>query len=152
MKKNLIYLMVGIAAVLANAAQASRPNIVLILVDDMGPGEPSYAGGIVPTPAIDSLATEGMNFTDAHTSSSVCTPTRYGILTGRYNWRSPLKRSVIFSTTAKALMDPKRLNLQDFLKKEGYHTGLVGKWHLGLDWALLPKDDPAYKEKMFNSC
>ncbi|MEN8229426.1 MAG: arylsulfatase [Bacteroidota bacterium] len=116
------------------------PNIVLILADDMGPGEPSHAGGIIPTPALDAMAKEGMRFTDAHTSSAVCTPTRYGILTGRYNWRSRLKRGVLFNTTDSALMDPERLNLSNFLQKAGYHTACIGKWHLGADWVRLPKD------------
>ena len=77
----------------------------------MGPGEMSHTGSIIPTPALDKLADEGMRFTDAHTSSSVCTPTRYGILTGRYNWRSRLKRGVLVQVNSKALMDPNRLNL-----------------------------------------
>ena len=125
---------------------ASKPNIILILVDDMGPGEPSYAGGIIPTPAIDRLANEGMNFTDAHTSSAVCTPTRYGILTGRYNWRSRLKKGVLIGATNSALMDPQRLSLPGFLRNEGYHTAIVGKWHLGLDWVVYDKKGPEYKE------
>lgn len=125
--------------VLANST-SEFPNIVLILADDMGPGEPSHAGGIIPTPALDSLAKEGMLFTDAHTSSSVCTPTRYGILTGRYNWRSRLKGSVLFNATDRALMDPERLNLPDFLQKAGYHTVCIGKWHLGADWVRLPEE------------
>ena len=114
-----------------------KPNIILILADDMGPGEPSHMGGLVPTPAIDRLAAEGMRFTDAHSTSSVCTPTRYGLLSGRYNWRSRLKRSVLVAPTDKALMDPKRQNLPAFLKQTGYHTGLVGKWHLGADFERL---------------
>ncbi|PXA04701.1 arylsulfatase [Coraliomargarita sinensis] len=114
-----------------------KPNIILILADDMGPGEPSHMGGLVPTPAIDSLAAEGMRFTDAHTSSSVCTPTRYGLLTGRYNWRSRLKRFVLIDATEKALMDPKRLNMPAFLKEQNYHTGMIGKWHLGADFERL---------------
>ena len=81
----------------------------------------------VPTPALDKLAEEGMRFTDAHTSSSVCTPTRYGILTGRYNWGSRLKRGVLVQVNSKALMDPNRLNLPNFLQQQGYHTGLVGR-------------------------
>ena len=100
-----VVLSVGRGARSAPAAKGA-PNIVLILADDMGPGEPSFAGGLVPTPALDRMVREGMRFTDAHTSSSVCTPTRYGILTGRYNWRSRLKSSVLFNPTDKALMDP----------------------------------------------
>lgn len=128
------------------AFSRGKPNIILILADDMGPGEPSHMGGIVPTPAIDRLAAEGMRFTDAHSSSSVCTPTRYGILTGRYNWRSRLKRGVLVAPTAKALMDPERLNLPAFLQQRGYHTGLVGKWHLGADFELLDSP-PAGKNR-----
>ncbi len=135
------------AADVKDAPVPARPNIVLILADDMGPGEPSYAGGIVPTPALDRMVREGMRFTDAHTSSSVCTPTRYGILTGRYNWRSRLKSSVLFSPTDRALMDPDRLNLSNFLQKAGYHTACVGKWHLGADWVKLPKGADLGKDK-----
>ncbi len=120
-----------------------KPNIVFILVDDMGAGEPSYVGGLIPTPAIDSLAEQGMQFTDAHTSSSVCTPTRYSILTGRYNWRSRLKSAALVKATSPALMDANRLTLAKMLKQSGYQTGLVGKWHLGVDWQLLDKsNDP----------
>jgi arylsulfatase A len=123
------------------------PNIVLILADDMGVGEPSHAGGIIPTPALDGMAKEGMRFTDAHTSSAVCTPTRYGILTGRYNWRSRLKSGVLQRATDRALMDPKRLNMSNFLQKAGYHTACIGKWHLGADWVRLPKDTGKKKDQ-----
>lgn len=117
----------------------NKPNIILILADDMGVGELSHEGGLVATPSLDKMAKEGMRFTDAHTSSSVCTPTRYGILTGRYNWRSRLKSGVLSNVTAKALMDPNRVNLPTFLKNEGYATAMFGKWHLGVDWQLLSK-------------
>jgi len=127
---------VGFSALAASSEV--MPNIVLILADDMGAGEPSYAGGLIPTPALDSMAREGMRFTDAHTSSAVCTPTRYGILTGRYNWRSRLKSAVLFNATDRALMDPERLNLSNFLQDAGYHTACIGKWHLGHLPEFLP--------------
>lgn len=122
---------------------AEKPNIILILADDMGVGEVSHNGGLIPTPELDRMAAEGMRFTDAHTTSSVCTPTRYGILTGRYNWRSRLKSGVLVNVHSEALMNPNRLNIASFLKQSGYHTACVGKWHLGADWELLPpKEDP----------
>ena len=93
--KTLVFLIVACFPFLAPAL-TDKPNFVFILADDMGYGDISHAGGKIPTPNLDRLRAEGMRFTDAHTTSSVCTPTRYGILTGRYNWRSPLKKSVLF--------------------------------------------------------
>jgi arylsulfatase A len=142
---------VTMAAKPQSQSKSRRPNIVLILADDMGPGEPSHAGGLIPTPALDQLASQGMRFTDAHTSSSVCTPTRYGILTGRYNWRSRLKRGVLVAASSAALMDPNRLNLPDFLQASGYHTGCVGKWHLGADWVKLPAVSKSRRKGQFES-
>ena len=94
-----------------------KPNIILILADDMGVGEVSHNGGIIPTPALDQMAAEGMRFTDAHTTSSVCTPTRYGILTGRYNWRSRLKSGVLVNVHSDSLMDPEAPQPGKFLCK-----------------------------------
>jgi len=128
-----------LAALLAcGFAAAASPNIVFILADDMGYGDPHHAGGIVPTPAIDRLAAEGMRFTDAHTTSSVCTPTRYAIMTGRYNWRSPMKKGVL-GGFSKPLIPEKRPTVASFLADAGYQTAVVGKWHLGLGWEKLPK-------------
>ncbi len=95
--------------------------------------------GKIKTPYLDQLAAEGMRFTDAHTSSSVCTPTRYGILTGRYNWRSTLKSGVLTGRSV-ALIPSSRTTVASLLKKQGYHTAFIGKWHLGWDWA--EKDGP----------
>lgn len=118
-----------------------KPNIVFILADDMGYGDVSAynENSKIKTPYIDQMVSEGVMFTDAHTSSAVCTPTRYGILTGRYNWRSTLKRGVL-SGYSEALITPDRVTIGKFLHKEGYKTAYIGKWHLGWDWTFVAKD------------
>ncbi len=119
----------------------SLPNIIYILADDLGYGDIGSFNpeGKIRTPHIDKLTAEGMKFTDAHTSSAVCTPTRYGIITGRYNWRSPLKQGVL-TGVSKALIPNIRTTTASLLKRAGYQTGFVGKWHLGWDWALTEGD------------
>ena len=114
---------------------ARRPNIVFILADDMGFGDMACQNpdSKVPTPNLDRLATEGMRFTDAHSPSAVCTPTRYATLTGRYAWRGRLKRSVLWCWD-RPLIEPDRLTVGKMLKPLGYDTACVGKWHLGMDW------------------
>ncbi|MEP1486829.1 MAG: arylsulfatase [Algibacter sp.] len=118
-----------------------KPNIIFILADDLGYGDVSSynENSKIKTNNIDQLAAEGVMFTDAHTSSAVCTPTRYGILTGRYNWRSTLKKGVL-GGYSKALIAPNRTTIGKFLKNEGYHTAYIGKWHLGWDWTFVEKD------------
>ena len=120
----------------AGLASADAPNVVLILADDMGYGDVRSLnpGSVLPTPNLDRLAAEGMRFTDAHTPSSVCTPTRYGLLTGRYAWRGSLKRGVL-DGYGEPLIEPGRPTLGSLLKSHGYHTAAVGKWHLGLGFA-----------------
>jgi len=113
---------------------ADRPNIVYILADDLGYGDVQCLNpkqGKIATPQMDRLAKEGMVFTDAHTSSSVCTPTRYGVLTGRYNWRSRLQSGVLFGFD-QPLISPDRLTVPGLLKQQDYTTAIIGKWHLGL--------------------
>jgi len=112
------------------------PNIIFILADDMGYGDAAYAGGKIATPHLDRLAKEGMQFSDAHTSSAVCTPTRYGILTGRYNWRSPLKKGVL-NGFSKPLIPTSRMTVASLLGEAGYTSSVIGKWHLGLGWKKL---------------
>ena len=112
----------------------SKPSIVFIYADDMGYGDVQCYNperGKIPTPHIDKLASEGMMFTDAHTSSSVCTPSRYGLLTGRYNWRTDLQAGVIWGYS-KPLIAPDRLTVAGLLKASGYSTAIIGKWHLGM--------------------
>jgi arylsulfatase A-like enzyme len=134
LKSNLLVACLGVFMI--QAASAASPNIVYILADDMGYGDPAHAGGKIPTPNLDRLAKEGMRFTDAHTSSAVCTPTRYGILTGRYNWRSPLKKSVLWGLS-DPLIPESRQTVASMLRDAGYGTSVIGKWHLGLKWAKL---------------
>lgn len=122
--------------------ETSKPNIIYILADDLGYGDVAILNpeSKIPTPNLDQLAKEGMIFTDAHTSSSVCTPTRYGILTGRYNWRSELKQSVL-TGKSKALIDINRSTVASLLKNQGYHTAFIGKWHLGWNWTMIDSLD-----------
>ncbi|MEL7160467.1 MAG: arylsulfatase [Bacteroidota bacterium] len=114
----------------------AHPNIIVILADDLGYGDVSafHPGNKIKTPNIDRIANEGMRFTDAHTSSAVCTPTRYGLLTGRYNWRTRLKQGVL-TGKSKALIPNQQSTLASVLRQSGYHTAFIGKWHLGWDWA-----------------
>jgi arylsulfatase A-like enzyme len=117
----------------AEAAPASRPNIVLILADDFGFGSLNCYGAdkrLVRTPNLDRLAREGVRFTDANTPSSVCSPSRYSVLTGRYCWRTPLKNGVL-STYAPLHIETDRMTIASLLKSQGYQTAAVGKWHLG---------------------
>jgi arylsulfatase A len=115
------------------ASAANRPNIIVILADDYGYGSAGCYGAdpkLVRTPAIDRLAAEGRRFTDGNTTSSVCSPTRYSLLTGRYCWRTTLKHEVL-GTFSPLHIEPTRVNLASMLKQKGYRTASVGKWHLG---------------------
>jgi arylsulfatase A-like enzyme len=120
------------------AAEPSKPNILLIPADDLGYGDVQCYNperGKIPTPHIDRLAKQGMKFTDAHTSSGVCSPTRYALLTGRYHWRSRLQTGIV-GYLEEPLIAPDRLTLVGLLKQHGYRTACIGKWHLGWDWSL----------------
>lgn len=133
MKVILSTFLVSVTVVLSLSA-ADKPNIIFILADDLGYGDvaANNSASRIPTPAMDRLAKEGMRFTDAHSPSAVCTPTRYAILTGRYCWRTSLNRGVL-NGFGKALLEPDRITLPEMLRKQGYATACVGKWHLGLD-------------------
>ena len=122
----------------SHALAGSKPNIIIILADDLGYGDVKCYNperGKIPTPNIDKLASQGMRFTDAHTSSGVCSPTRYTLLTGRYHWRSSLQ-SYVVNYLQGPIIGPGRLTLASLLKQHGYRTGAIGKWHLGWDFQL----------------
>jgi len=132
-----------IALFMAAALQAAKPNIIFILADDMGYGDVQALNpkSKIPTPHLNRLAKEGMTFTDAHSPSGVCTPTRYGVITGRYCWRSRLKRGVLGGYSAP-LIEKDRPTVGSVLQKAGYHTAAIGKWHLGMTMARLKGGKP----------
>lgn len=117
----------------ASASTTKKPNIIYVLCDDLGWGDLACYNefSMVPMPNANRLATQGMRFTDMHSSSAVCTPSRYSILTGRYCWRSKLKKGVLDGESTN-LIEPGRLTVPGLLKQQGYYTAGVGKWHLGL--------------------
>lgn len=121
-------------------AVAERPNVIVIYTDDQGFGDASCLNpdSKFQTPNIDRLAREGVAFLDAHCSDTVCTPSRYGLLTGRYNWRTELKKGV-FNAEHACLIADGRMTLASLFRDHGYHTAMVGKWHLGMDFPGTPK-------------
>ena len=137
-----------LAFVALSIQAASKPNIVVIYADDLGYGDIQCYNpkrGKIPTPHVDKLASQGMRFTDAHSSSGVCSPSRYTILTGRYHWRSRLQRGIV-GLWGAPVITPDRLTIGALAKKHGYHTACIGKWHLGWNWPI-----PAGKKKLFLS-
>ncbi|MDA9260371.1 arylsulfatase [Puniceicoccaceae bacterium] len=139
MKQSILTILVtGLAALSAFAAE-SKPNIIYILADDMGYGDVKCLNperGMIATPHMDRVAAEGMTFTDTHTTSSVCTPTRYGIITGRYNWRT-WKQEHVLDGYDLPLIPTTRMTVPSFLSENGYTTAMIGKWHLGLEIATI---------------
>ena len=131
-------LLIPLLAVLAGTSclppadhAVERPNVLFILADDLGYGDLScYGADKVSTPHIDSLAAEGRRFTDVHSPCSVCTPSRYNLLTGRYAWRTWVGSGTLWSNDP-ILIEPERFTLADLFKKQGYITACIGKWHLG---------------------
>lgn len=121
---------------ICNAQTDSLPNVIFVLADDLGIGDisPTNPACKIKTPKLQEMAGQGLTFLDAHSSSSVCTPTRYGLLTGRYNWRSRLARGVL-SGRSTHLIPAERETVAHLLHRAGYHSKMIGKWHLGWDWA-----------------
>lgn len=120
------------------AATTKRPNIVILLADDMGYGDVAVQNpeSKIATPHLDRLAREGMRFTDAHSSSGICSPSRYALLTGRFHWR---KFHDIVGAFGPSVFDASELKLPEMLRQQGYRTACIGKWHLGWDWNAIKR-------------
>ncbi|MEP2774691.1 MAG: arylsulfatase [Luteolibacter sp.] len=140
--------LVLVALLGATAHAETKPNVIIIFADDMGYGEIQALNperSKIPTPSLNKLAEEGMIFTDAHTTSSVCSPSRYGLLTGRYNWRSTLQRGVLQGGD-DPLIAADRLTLGKLFQSQGYVTGMFGKWHLNYSYEM-PEGAQKLKDK-----
>ena len=134
----------GQAAPAQSEAPSTKPNIIVILADDLGFGDVYCYNpdrGKIPTPHLDRLAAQGMRFTDAHSSSGVCSPSRYTLLTGRYHWRTRLQSGIV-NLWKPPLIAPRRLTIAGMLRQHGYRTACIGKWHLGWDWPIGPEQEP----------
>jgi arylsulfatase A len=142
LKTVLILLSSGLIA--SAAIESAKPNILILYADDMGFGDLQIQNpnGKIPTPNLDRLATEGMRFTDAHSSSGVCTPSRYAMLTGRYHWR---KFYGIVDAFGSSVFSDEELTMPEMLQANGYTTAIIGKWHLGWDWDSIRR--PNAKKK-----
>ena len=127
------------------SAEVRHPNVVLIFADDMGYGDVTCydAESKIHTPNLDQLAKGGMRFTDAHSASAVCTPSRYALLTGRYAWRTGLKSGVL-GGFSQPLIEKERMTVADLFQGKGYRTACIGKWHLGMDWGGGMRGEKGY--------
>lgn len=133
-------------------AKDSLPNILIIYADDLGYGDVQCYNpdrGKIPTPHMDSLAAQGMMFTDGHSSSGVCSPSRYTLLTGRYHWRSSLQKGIV-GRWKEGLIAADQLTIGGLAKQVGYRTACIGKWHLGWDWDIPKNDQPYFDAGGYN--
>ncbi len=147
----VLALLIGLCGCVTDPGEEPLPNIVYILADDLGIGDLSCynAGSQLETTHLDQLAAGGLRFNDAHSGSAVCTPTRYGILTGRYAWRSRLKNGVLWSYDPH-LIEPAQMTVGSLLQQVDYHTACIGKWHLGLDWSTDSLENIRFNEPIQN--
>ena len=153
--KSIAFVCTFVAALSSHLSYADQPNIIVIYTDDQGYGDVSFMNpkAKFSTPNMDRLAKEGIVFTDGHSCDAVCTPSRYGLLTGRYCWRT-IKKKGVLGAEAKCLIKDGQMTLPTLLKSKGYNTAMVGKWHLGMDfpgtrknrdWTKPVKDMPLDK-------
>lgn len=135
----LACLLVASCPAIQAASPGSKPNILILYADDMGYGDlgANNPASKIPTPQLDRLSAEGMRFTDGHSSSGVCTPSRYAMLTGRHHWRDFHGIAGAFDGT---VFKPGQVTLPGMLRQQGYATACIGKWHLGMDWDGMRKE------------
>ncbi len=147
MKQTLTSFLIALCAA-AYAFSEQKPNILIIYADDLGYGDTQCYNpeGKIPTPHIDKLAAQGMRFTDGHSSSGVCSPSRYTLLTGRYHWRSRLQKGIV-TRWEKPLIPEDRMTIGTLGKLNGYRTATIGKWHLGWDWPIPPAKAKLFQER-----
>ncbi|MDA7640509.1 arylsulfatase [Opitutaceae bacterium] len=140
MHRNLLAALAALGVGLAFAKAADQPNILILYADDLGYGDLGCYNpdSKIPTPNLDALAASGLRFTDGHSSSGICTPSRYALLTGRHHWR---KFHGIVNAFGASAFDTERLTMPEMLREKGYTTAAIGKWHLGWDWAAIRKPD-----------
>lgn len=133
-------------------APRERPNIVIILADDLGYGDPGCYNpdSKIPTPNIDRFAASGLRFTDGHSASGICSPSRYTLLTGRYHWRTRLQKGIV-GLWERPLIDADRMTIASMLKQRGYRTAAIGKWHLGWEWPITPDERFAFGSRKANA-
>jgi len=134
-----LFTFISVALAIETQPSTQQPNIIILYADDLGMGDLGSFNkkSKIPTPNLDQLAAQGMRFTDAHSSSAICTPSRYALLTGRYHWR---KFHGIVKSFDPSAFSAKRLTLPEMLQQKGYSTAAIGKWHLGWDWDAIRKD------------
>jgi arylsulfatase A-like enzyme len=139
----------SLAAGAAADAPKRHPNVVILYADDLGYGDVQCYNrerGKIPTPHLDRLAAQGIRFTDGHSSSGVCSPSRYALLTGRYHWRTRLQSGIV-PVWGEPLIAPDRVTIATLAKAQGYRTACIGKWHLGWDWPIPPDRAALFKHK-----
>ena len=142
-----VWLLAPLVALQAADVAAQKPNIIVILADDLGYGDVQCNNperGKIPTPNIDRLAAQGVRFTDGHSSSGVCSPSRYALLTGRYHWRTRLQAGIV-GVWGEPLIAPDRMTIASLTKQHGYQTAAIGKWHLGWNWPISDEQKPLFK-------
>jgi len=146
MRRLNLFLVSGLSLLPITQAGAKAPNVLILYADDMGFGDLGIQNGSskIPTPHLDQLAMEGMRFTDGHSSSGICTPSRYALLTGRYHWRD---FHTIVQPFGDSVFAAERLTLPEMMHGAGYQTACIGKWHLGWDWAAIRKPEAGPVER-----